>query len=182
MADLLSTIAGGVLAIAGGFAAKFAADRREENSLRSAFIGELRALKKLVDRQELMQKIDQRIERIQKEQSPSFFRANILSTYNTVFLANAGKLGVLHQPAPERIIDVYSHMAAVVEMIAISKQARDDQKNGRLTGSLQYVEACLEFHKRLRALMRDTRNLLINLINDLEGVTAEWQSRAEKKI
>jgi hypothetical protein len=176
MADLLATVTGGLLAISGGFVAKYFADRREERSIKSAFVGELRALKTLVDRQRLIDRIDERIKKIEAEGKASFFQVNIVPTYNTVFLANASKLGLLRRPLPEQIVGIYSHMAAVVETIEITKRAREDEKKSQLSGSLSNPAACLQFHRNLKELMDETYELLIQGINELERITPSWQS------
>ena len=128
-------------------------------------------MKTLIDRQQLINRIDERIKKIESEGKVSFFQVNFVPTYNTVFLANAGKLGLLRQPLPERIVEVYSHMAAVVETIEITKRAREDEKKGQLTGKLSDPAACLQFHRNLKNLMNETYELLIQRINELEQVT-----------
>lgn len=172
-ADLPGIVLGAFLATAGGFAAKFYSYWQERRSLRSAFVGELRAILAVVERQRLIQSLEGQISDMKKSGNISIYTSRVAMSYNAIYLANARNIGILRTPLPERLVSVYNLMAATIETLEIANEA--DKWSVSLNNPApqpwlrQSCNQCIEFHEGLLRLVIETRDFAADVINELEN-------------
>jgi hypothetical protein len=115
---LLQTLMGGLLTFLGGLLGSVIIQQRqrkaERNSLASAFYGEIQALIGIVERRRYIQGIQQSIEDLRLNRKISF-RIRVTRKYFNVYEKNLDKIGILPNPLPEKIVDVYTVMTAILE-------------------------------------------------------------------
>lgn len=129
---LLQTLVGGLLTFLGGLLGNVIIQQRqrkvERNSLASAFYGEIQALIGIVERRQYIQGIQKSIEALRLNRKVSF-HIRVTRKYFNVYEKNLDKIGILPNPLPEKIVDVYTVMTAILEDLdLINEESFYDQE------------------------------------------------------
>jgi hypothetical protein len=115
---LVQTLIGGVLTFLGGLLGSFLIQkqqrRAEQKSLASAFYGEIKALVGIIEKRQYIQGIKTSIHHL-KSGRKSPFQVRVTRKYFNVYEKNLDKIGILPNPLPEEIVDLYTVMTAILE-------------------------------------------------------------------
>jgi hypothetical protein len=115
---LLQTIVGGFLTFLGGLLGNVLIQQRqrkaERNSLSSAFYGEIQALVKIIERRQYIQGIQRAINDARSGREISL-RIRVTRKYFNVYEKNLDKIGILPNPLPEKIVNIYTVMTTILE-------------------------------------------------------------------
>lgn len=118
---ILQTLVGGFLTFLGGFLGNFLIQqqqrRSERKNLASAFYGEIKALVRIVERRRYVQGIKDRIKVLEKG-GETKFKVRVEQKYFNVYDKNLDKIGILPEPLPEEIVDLYTVMTSILEDLA----------------------------------------------------------------
>lgn len=161
---LLQTLVGGLLTFLGGLLGSVIIQQRqrkaERNSLASAFYGEIQALLKIIERRQYIQRIQEAIKDIRSNREISF-RIKVTRKYFNVYEKNLDKIGILPNPLPEKIVDIYTVMTAILDDLdLIDDESFNKQETevaalflAELNSLLKYAvesgqEICKEIKKR----------------------------------
>lgn len=115
---LFQTLIGGLLTFLGGLLGNFLIQHQqrkaEKRSLASAFYGEIQALIRIVERRQYIQEIIDSIDTIESGEKV-LYGIRITRKYFNVYEKNLDKIGILPNPLPEEIVDLYTVMTAILE-------------------------------------------------------------------
>jgi hypothetical protein len=163
---LISTIAGGVIAIAGGFFPKLYSDLQERRALRSAHAGELRANLDFLREFDRIARLRNLISTLEAQPyPPQFFGVQPGKyEYNKVFTSTASKLGMLASPLPERIVRAHYELQLMFEILENNTSMSRDP----LALTVDQEEN-LQRHRDLLQRMQTFCDSTAALIDDLEG-------------
>jgi hypothetical protein len=168
MNALIPTVVGGVLAIAGGFAAKFWQDHADRKSLRCALAAEIRAFLYTLEREKLRELFKDTYDRISRENRLPRFPVAVRTVYNSVFSGAAGKLGQLDASLVGDLVEYYYTVQTVVELMEIfSANLQDICDRGAETDSEEIREQ-LELLADIIKLTDEAREKAVDLVNRLE--------------
>jgi hypothetical protein len=146
---LLQTLAGGFLTFSGGWLGTVITQRRqrkiESKSLASAFHGEIKALINIIERRRYIQGIQEAITACKSNQK-IVLRVRVTRKYFNVYEKNLDKIGILPNPIPEKIVDFYTVMTAILEDLdSINEESFYEQN----------AEIIFERLSELNALLKD---------------------------
>ena len=173
-------VLGAALALFGGIATKLVTDRFiEAPGLRAAIAAEIRAVLGLIQRDNVVDAINEQIQAMENSQETIPFRVAFRSTYNIVFAANASKLNLLprfkgsfdRQLVPNLVSYYYllQTMIELSEMIAASDQSSVNRPKPILGLRVPPEERFVLF-KRLKNVTTELQPIAQDLVNRLEGV------------
>ena len=173
--DLLSTLVGGLLALAGGFGGKYYSDWRLQQNLRSAFSGELRSMLATIKRQNLISELEKQLRAFEEGEVWRVASAVIPPEYNLVFKQNASKLGFLRAPLPEQIVSAYAQLSVVVhEFATVADAIVAERERGQQWKVLYDREVAHKFQVSLHKLLSDAVRDISTLIDDLDWVVGKY--------
>jgi hypothetical protein len=119
LAQLLSALLGGLLALAGGVLVQRVvatqSRRAERRNLAGAFAGELAALCSLMEQRRFAERIDELIAEIERTGRVPHTVFSVRHHYFKVFDANAARLGLLDPPLPELLAHHYIYSKVFLE-------------------------------------------------------------------
>jgi hypothetical protein len=165
---LIQTLVGGLLTFLGGLLGSVIIQqsqrKSERNSLASAFYGEIRALINIVERRQYLQLIQASIKEAKSgEKNPIFIR--VTRNYFNVYERNLDKIGILPNPLPAKIVDVYTVMTAILEDFDLAKDSNIfEQDVDTLVAYLEELERLFQYaleSGRLICKEIEVKNLLI---------------------
>ena len=117
--QLIAVVAGGLIAITGGFLSNTLLERqrlrRETRNLALAFQGEITAILELIQERNYLARFEQVIGEIEASREPFYMPFRIRFKYDPVFQANVGSLGLLPPPLSREIPLFYTRLASVLE-------------------------------------------------------------------
>ncbi len=162
---LIGVMAGGVLAIVGGFASNLFVEWRrnatESKKLAFAFKGELQALSSIAKRRGYVEHIKTMIKTMEQTNQPLFVHIHVRREYFNVFNSNVSKIGALKNPLPEMIARFYVQANSVLEDL---QSYRDG------TWASASVESLIRSKKELVSLMEETFSLADEIVNKIENM------------
>ena len=115
---LFQTLIGGLLTFTGGLLGNILLQQRqrrsERNSLASAFYGEIQALIGIVEKRQYIEGIRDSIHGL-KSGKKILYQMRVTRKYFNVYEKNLDKIGILPNPLPEKIVELYTVMTAILE-------------------------------------------------------------------
>jgi hypothetical protein len=139
---------------------------------KSAGIGELRAILASADQSEFLQILQRTVDQIRQDQQPHFSNVQIGGEiYNVVFRANAGKLGLLAAPLPRNLAIAYYQINGIAFDLNVLVAIAEGAGGQRGDAVRNDWRRCLAYHEDILKRGQDTRNLIGDVINKLEGVS-----------
>ena len=115
----VASVVGGVLTLCGAIGATFWTKRLErvsdKTNLASAFIGELMALKTVVERRQYVTNLKQCIKWVEDNKQCYPFYFTVKEDFFAVYLQNTAKIGLLPAPIPEKISIIYGLIFSIIE-------------------------------------------------------------------
>lgn len=115
---LFQTLVGGLLTFAGGLLGNILIQQRqrraEKHSLASAFYGEIKALIGIVEKRKYIEGIKDAIDDLQLGKKV-VYQMKVTRKYFNVYEKNLDKIGILPNPLPEKIVELYTVMTAILE-------------------------------------------------------------------
>jgi len=115
MADLLSVVVGGALALAGGIATKLLENRRERRAFAYALAGEIHAIVQIIEERQYQQGFAAAIDSVKKFNKPSGLRISITQKYFIVFETNVLKIGLLPARTAKDVASFYTFAKSLIE-------------------------------------------------------------------
>jgi hypothetical protein len=143
-APLLQTLIGGLLALLGGFSATWFTQwlhkRVERKNIASAFYGEISSLLRIIKVRGYVQGLEDDLRYMQSNLGDiSFTHFKATKNYFRVYEYNIGKIGLLNEPLPEKIISFYTFIFAALEDIEEMNQADFSPSNAELTETIEEI-------------------------------------------
>jgi hypothetical protein len=161
---LAATIVGGVLTIAGGFAAEWYRHFREAAAIKAALCAEARAALEWFKSDELERNIEAVIRRIQStNQIGDFGIGSSRGSYDTVFSGCASKLGLLDRDLTDTIVAFYYSVREVIEHFDVLESGRRDPDSPIWLPSYH-----LQIEQELLAKVKQAHTLGCEVINRLD--------------
>jgi hypothetical protein len=115
----VASVVGGVLTLCGAIGATFWTKRLEQASdkknLASAFIGELMALKTVVEGRQYVTNVKECIKWVDDNKQCHPFYFTVKEDFFAVYLQNTAKIGLLPAPIPEKISIIYGLIFSIIE-------------------------------------------------------------------
>lgn len=149
---LLPVVVGGLLAILAGMVGNAVPQciqrRHERKNLASAFLGEITALLKVVETRRYQEGLEQVLQQVEANKQVMAYTFSVRLNPFTVYTANISRIGILPNPLPNMICQLYSQAEAILEDIA---DMRDPNFCANLT-----VTDCINRLKELRDLFQNT--------------------------
>jgi hypothetical protein len=167
-APLLPTIVGGILAIAGGFLAKFYQDFRERKSLQAALAAEIRSFLEVLDRENMAQFLREQLERIKQENRLPFIPVSFRSTYNTVFSGAASKIGYLDAGLLNAIVSYYYKVQVLVEYGDVLSANLMDIHNRHAQKDPKEIQEQVTMLEEMITVVAEIRENAVQLVNKLD--------------
>ena len=121
MADILSVVIGGALAIAGGLAPRLWESRRQRRALAHALAGEVSAIIDIVERRRYQEGVRELIRAVETSHQPLFLRVPITQNYFVVYEANSVNVGLLPRKTARDVASFYTHAKALIEDVTTDK-------------------------------------------------------------
>jgi hypothetical protein len=122
---LLPVIVGGILAIIGGFLGnavpQWIQRRRDATTLAGAFRGEIGALLAIAERRHYQQGLEEVIQEVNAIQQVRVFTFSVRSNPFPVYRKNVSRIGMLPNPLPEMICQLYTQGQAILEILLTCK-------------------------------------------------------------
>ena len=115
MAELVSVIVGGVLALAGGVIVKFWEDRRGRRALAYAFVGEINAIVVMVEQRGYEKYLADLQKAVHATNEPLNPHVPVTQNYFVIYEANADKVGLLPRDAARDIALFYTQAKGLME-------------------------------------------------------------------
>jgi hypothetical protein len=158
---LLAALVGGLLSLTGVFGIEIFRDCWQTRNLKSAFVGELRALLLAVDGANLFATLEEVIRLIEANQAPAFSNQRVAGElHNLVFRANADKLGKLAAPLPERLALAHSEVGGIVHDLNYLTDIAEGRAGVTSNAIRTDWQRCLRYHRNVLNRARRTRELL----------------------
>jgi hypothetical protein len=166
---LIPTIVGGILAIAGGFLAKFYSDLRERKSLKAALAAEIRSFLNMLDREKLAELFRDTLARIKQENRLPLFPVSFRTTYSTVFSGSASKIGCLDACLLNALISYYYEVQTLVELGEIFSANLTDICSRDAQNDPEEIQEQVETLEDLIKITSEVRESAIQLVNKLDS-------------
>ena len=152
MESLLPVIVGGIIGIAGGVIGptllEFFKRKIERENLTGAFIAEIDALLKIVERRRYVEELESLILQAKSgiDRNASFsYQFSVRRNPFPVYDANLSKIGILKAPLPQKITQLYAQATSILEDI---EDMRDGKNIPRDTmESIERLETLLSLFK-----------------------------------
>jgi hypothetical protein len=160
----INLVIGAFLGAASSFFGSYALRRREvedeKQNLASAFLGEIEALRLIVEKRHYIEDFARAIEHVRQTGQPYWHGFRTRREPFNVFRENVGKIGMLDSPLPELIVRYYTQGQAILEdMGSISE------------GTFNHLDAnqCLDALTQIHALFVDTRTLGQQIVSEIKA-------------
>jgi len=118
-ADMASVIAGGAIAVIGGFLSNYAIEthkaKRAARHLAQSFLGEIKALRTIADTRGYVDGLKRLIAYIEQTDEPRLYQVKVRRDYMIVYKENADKVGMLEEPLPEDLAIFYTLTNSILE-------------------------------------------------------------------
>ena len=147
---LVQVLAGGFLAIIGGFVSQVWSLRQERRSVAHAFAGEIGALLGIIHERQYETHLRQVIEHVRSENKAYEFRVGAKQHYFQVYESNTCKIGLLEHGLAESVTKFYTFIKALLEDVADTAISRPDPKD-----SLQHLERLLKLLLKTQEIGKD---------------------------
>lgn len=121
MADIVSVLVGGAVALAGGVLTKLWESRIERRALAHALAGEIGAITEIVERRNYQGLVRLIVEAVKASHEPQFIQVPISQQYFTAYEANAAKIGLLPSKAARDVARFYFFAKSMVEDVTTEK-------------------------------------------------------------
>lgn len=121
MADIISVIIGGAIAISGGLVTQYWKHRRERRALAHALAGEIHAIVEMVERRGYQKFVSKLIDDVHTSQLPANVQVTITQNYFVVYESNALKIGLLPRLAAGDVASFYTLAKGLIEDSANNK-------------------------------------------------------------
>jgi hypothetical protein len=123
---LFQTIIGGLLTFIGGLLGNVLIQQRqryaETKSLASAFHGEIQALIGIVEKRQYIQGIKDALDDLRSGRKITY-QMRVTRKYFNVYEKNLDKIGILPNPLPEKIVELYTVMTAILEDLDVINES-----------------------------------------------------------
>ena len=158
MADLISVIIGGALAVGGGLLSQSWQHRRDRSSLAHALAGEIHAIVDIVERRHYQDTITTLIEKVVQTKAPMILQVGITQKYFVVYESNAAKIGLLPSHAAKNVAVFYTLAKSVIEDATLKQfpQMTADESIARL---LQTQGLIAEMNKLGKTVVQELENI-----------------------
>ncbi|MBD2079102.1 hypothetical protein [Leptolyngbya sp. FACHB-17] len=135
---LFQTVTGGLLTFIGGLLGNILIQQRQRraeiNSLASAFYGEIQALMGIVEKRQYIQGIKDAINDLRAGRK-IFYQMRVTRKYFNVYEKNLDKIGILPNPLPEKIVELYTVMTAILEDLDILNEPNFYEEDPEIVAS-----------------------------------------------
>ena len=121
MAELISVVVGGALALTGGLLTKLWEGQRERRALSSALAGEIAAVVEIVERRNYPRAVRELILAVEASHEPLYIQVPVTQKYFTVYEANAAKVGLLPRHAARGVACFYAYAKSIIEDVTSDK-------------------------------------------------------------
>jgi hypothetical protein len=133
--ELLSLIMPGIYVILGALASFFGTyflrkreDQLKEKALARSFYGEIYSILEIIDKRKYMTKTVEALNKLEKILAiGADYKISIHYNYFNVFDTSVGKIGLLSNPLPEKIILFYSQLFAILEDLQLRENDPQEQ-------------------------------------------------------
>lgn len=159
---LFQTLLGGLLTFLGGLLGNFWIQKMqrksEQESLASAFAGEVNALLAMLEKRQLAQLLTELLADVKKTGKRTYNYLDNSSDKFEVYENNVGKIGLLPVPLPEKIVLFYALALAMINDMKFLGQLKSEEYNSSTFEN--YIESLIELIKQTINAGRDVQSLL----------------------
>ncbi|MCC6329283.1 MAG: hypothetical protein IT174_12255 [Acidobacteria bacterium] len=161
---LTQTLTGGLLALTGAFGAtwftQWLRKRTERKNIESAFYGEISSLLRIIELRGYISALEQDLEDMQSSPTlTSFTHFKVTKSYFRVYENNVGKIGLLTEPLPEKIISFYTLVFSALEDIDEMNEADFSGSNSDVKGT---IEELLQIAREVRSVGNEILSTIKN--------------------
>jgi hypothetical protein len=119
LAQIISVVIGGLLAVMGGLATTYYLEKQrravESRNLALAFGGEITALIEHIDERNYLHRLEEIIEQVETTRQPFYMPIRVRYHYDRVYDQNVARIGVLKGSLPQKIPLFYTRLTSVLE-------------------------------------------------------------------
>jgi hypothetical protein len=119
---IIGALIGGGLAIGTGIIVKIFADFVEARRLRVALAAEIRAILDLVERDQMIPKIENLNKHCRATRGAGFLPVQFNSNYDDIFRSAADKLGLLPSSLVERLVTFHYAVQHIIELLQMNQR------------------------------------------------------------
>ena len=117
--NLISTLLGGILAIAGGISTQAARyylkERRTRRAVAGALAGEISAICSIARRRDYLGGMREILDQVHKSGRPDRPRISVSQDYLQIYRSDAGSIGLLPPEITEDVVVFYTHVKSPIE-------------------------------------------------------------------
>ncbi len=157
---VVGSVMGGTGAFLGNYFSKLRELKTERKSLAFAFLGEISAIRTIVEKRQYIEFLHKLIEHIKTTGENRIPIIPVQLNYFNVFNANVGKIGLLEAPLSQMIVTFYSQANSILEDLR-------EMREGRLNN--YPIQDTLATLTRLLQLFEDTKGLGEKIIQEINS-------------